>query len=115
MAAVRFGVVGLGIIGMQHAGILASGAVKGAALGGLCTHQQARLEEAGGKFPGVRLFASYEEMLAARNCDAVLIATPHTEHARMAREAFAAGLHVLVEKPLAVTIAAAREVVAEYG
>jgi len=45
--------------------------------------------------------------------DAVYIAVPHSAHAAVAREAIAAGRHVLVEKPFATSAAEAREVVDE--
>jgi hypothetical protein len=50
----------------------------------------------------VRAFGSAAELLADPGIDAVYIATPHTEHLRLAVEAAEAGKHVLCEKPLAV-------------
>lgn len=45
----------------------------------------------------------YEEVLADRDIDAVLIATRHNLHARLALEGLRAGKHVFLEKPLALT------------
>jgi predicted dehydrogenase len=50
-------------------------------------------------------------MLASKTVDAIIIATLHYYHPPVAIAAFDAGVHVLCEKPLAVTIGAAREVV----
>lgn len=56
----------------------------------------------GGKTP--RGFVDYRELLAEKELDAVIIATPEHLHHRMLLDALAAGKHVYVEKPLAHTI-----------
>jgi len=50
-------------------------------------------------------------MLAARDVDAVLVATPPSRHHAMALAALRAGKHVWVEKPLALTVSDGRELV----
>jgi predicted dehydrogenase len=57
-----------------------------------------------------RAHGSYEALLADDGVDVVYVASPHTEHAAHALAAIAAGRHVLVEKPLAVTAAEGRHV-----
>jgi predicted dehydrogenase len=57
-------------------------------------------------------FADYEQALAATRPDAVSINTYPDTHAEYAMKAFAAGCHVFLEKPLAVTVAEAEAVVA---
>ena len=57
---------------------------------------------------GAPSFATLKEALAATSFDAVLIATPGPTHAVLIQEAAAAGLHILVEKPLAYSRADAR-------
>jgi predicted dehydrogenase len=54
-------------------------------------------------------FPSPDALLDLRDLDAVLIAAPHHEHAPLAMEALQAGLHVIVEKPLANDLTAAIE------
>lgn len=49
--------------------------------------------------------ASYAELLARDDVDAVLIATPHADHCAQVLQAAAAGKHVLIEKPMATTLA----------
>jgi len=64
--------------------------------------------EARGQFTktfGGRAYATVEELCADPGIDAVYVATPHQLHARHAGIAAAAGKHVLVEKPMAVTLA----------
>lgn len=52
------------------------------------------------RYPGARIFESYEELLSATEPEGVIVATPHSHHYRPARAALEAGAHVLVEKPL---------------
>src|SRR5262249_25340616 len=58
------------------------------------------------------MFTSYERMLAEAALDAVLICTPHALHAPQAAAALDAGLHVLVEKPLALSVREAESLAA---
>ena len=63
---------------------------------------------------GVRpaTFASLGEALAATPLDAIDITTAPHLHPAVAREAFAHGLHVLVEKPIALTVHGGQEMIA---
>lgn len=60
-------------------------------------------------YPYISTTQSHRELLAA-DVDAVVIATPVSTHHRLALEALYAGKHVLVEKPLAATVAEATEI-----
>ena len=62
------------------------------------------------QLPGVRVYAGHEELLEAEqgNLDFVDVATPPCDHAAVAHAALDRGLHVLCEKPLAVSIDEAR-------
>jgi predicted dehydrogenase len=65
--------------------------------------------------PGGRAYAAVETLLAEEALDFVDICTPPSSHAAAAEQALAAGLHVLCEKPLAVTAAAALRVAEAAG
>ena len=95
---VRFGIVGLGAMGAAHARMLQEGKIRRAVLAAVCDVSP----EATKRFPSVRAFAKSEEMLRSGEIDAVLIATPHYAHVPEGIAALRSGLHVLVEKPLAV-------------
>ena len=61
---------------------------------------------------GVPSFASHTELLAAIRPDVVHITTPHDQHVQPAIDALAAGVHVVVEKPVAQTCEEAERLVA---
>jgi predicted dehydrogenase len=56
-------------------------------------------------------YASHEDLLERAGVDAVLVASPSATHAQVALDALAAGVHVLVEKPLCLTEADAARIV----
>lgn len=62
--------------------------------------------------PGARCFSTLEDALAGVEADAVIICTPTLYHAPLARLAFAAGKHVLVEKGMTTDLATGVELVA---
>ncbi len=64
---------------------------------------------------GVAAYADLPALLAHPGLDAVIIATPTPLHAEQVSQAAAAGLHVLVEKPMAVTLDDARAMVQACG
>jgi predicted dehydrogenase len=57
-----------------------------------------------------RSYGAYEQLLADRNVDIVYVAAPHSEHKPLGLAAIAAGKHVLIEKPLALSAAEATEI-----
>src|SRR6185312_1388472 len=62
-------------------------------------------------FPDIRTFEDAETLIALREVDAVVIATPVASHYDIARRALDAGKHVLVEKPMCATSNEARDLV----
>jgi predicted dehydrogenase len=61
---------------------------------------------------GCPFFVDHRDMLAELHPDVAVIVTPHPFHAPLALDCFAAGTHVLVEKPLAVEVAEADRMIA---
>ena len=106
----RVAVVGVGNVGASHARELMLGKVQRATLAAVCDTSPIALA----RFADVPAFASQTALLSAGIADAVLIATPHYDHTPLAIEALNAGLHVLVEKPLAVHKADALRMLAAY-
>ena len=102
---VRYAVVGLGHIA-QVAVLPAFGnARRNSKLAALVSGDPVKLEELGKKYHVERRYSyeQYDQMLKSGEVDAVYIALPNSLHAEYAIRAAQAGVHVLVEKPMALT------------
>ncbi|MHB1109352.1 MAG: inositol 2-dehydrogenase [Devosia sp.] len=97
---VRFGVLGAGRIGKVHANIIAQSGRASVAYVADAMPEAARSLAAA---VGARV-ASVEEIIAARDVDAVLIATPTDTHADLIEKAAQAGKAILCEKPLSLSV-----------
>ena len=78
---------------------------------GMADPVQGQLDETVAAHPalqGLPQFPSLDALLAGSDLDAVLIATPHQCHCEQVVQSFDAGLHVLIEKPLACSVADAQ-------
>jgi predicted dehydrogenase len=96
---IRWGVIGLGNMGRFYAALLREGQIPGAVLSAICdvdAEALARQPESEAKFSAVRDF------LRAGVVDAVLVATPHPSHRPVGLAVLAAGLPLLMDKPLAM-------------
>lgn len=96
---IRCGVAGTGSLGQHHARIYAS--LPGAELAGIFEPDDARAADICARH-GCRRFATLEEM--AGGCDAVSVVVPTNHHAAVALPLLAQGVHLLIEKPLCVTM-----------
>jgi len=106
---VRIGIVGVGGMGSAHASNVSQ--METATLAAVCDIDPSTLKATSEKY-GVPGFANHLDLLSSGLVDAVMIATPHYFHPPIAVDAFARGLHVLSEKPIAVTVAAADGMIA---
>jgi len=96
-----FLLVGCGRIGIRHADIIA----KQGKLAAVCDIDLGKASDTGTRF-GVKYFSRFDEMLAAfPTADAVAICTPNGLHAAQTIAALKHNLHVLCEKPMALTTA----------
>ncbi|MGC8666655.1 MAG: Gfo/Idh/MocA family protein [Chthonomonadales bacterium] len=104
---IRFGVIGAGwFASRRHIPDIRSHPE--AALDALCRRDRSALERLAEHFQPAATFTDWQEMLAQRSLDAVVIATPPAQHYEQALAAVEAGLHVLLEKPMTLTSAQAR-------
>lgn len=94
---IRYGMIGLGWPGLNHARGLAR--VEGASLAAASDLSSERREAFHSEFHPRRLYVSYEELLADPEVDAVVISLPNFLHFPVTLAAIQAGKHVLCEKP----------------
>lgn len=83
------------------------------ALSAICDRNPEALARWAVVYPGARTTTDYQQVLADRSLDAVVLATPAATHAELAMQALRAGKHVLVEKPLALNRQEAEALAAE--
>ena len=112
MDQVRMGIIGLGSMGWHHAKYLND--IDGCTFAAACDAAPELVERAVDEMD-VRGFSDADELLDSGRVNAVLIATPHYFHPMYAEAAFRRGIHVLVEKPVAVTAKAAQHTNDAYG
>lgn len=104
----RVGVIGTGNIGTSHARSL-HGEVSGATVVGVCDVDADRADAVAQEIQA-DVYPSPEALIGSAEVDAVVIASPDDLHAEQALTALAAGKPMLLEKPLAPTVADARRV-----
>ena len=97
---IRFGVIGCGGIAKWH--VSAIRAIEGASVAAVCDEQPGRAEEFG-RESGAAHFSDPARMFESGLVEAVCICTPSGLHAELCIKAVESGLHVVVEKPLAIT------------
>ena len=113
---IRCAVVGYGPVfnwGRMHARWM--GAVDGLRLVAICDRDAFRVAEAKTDFPAVDTHTDLAEMLRRDDVDLVAVVTPHNTHASVAIECLRAGKHVVVEKPMCISVAEATEMIRAAG
>lgn len=111
MSKAYFGVIGCGSIA-EIAHFPSIDRTEGAELRAICDINAERAEKAATQWNAASWYTSYREMLdECSDLDAVIIATPNNVHRNQAVAAAKAGVHVVVEKPLAPTNKEAWEIV----
>ena len=106
---IAVGIVGCGYWGPNLARIFSGSAQ--AHLTALCDPAIERRRHMQGLHPQVAVFDNFCAMLANRDLDAIVIATPAKTHFAIAKASLLAGKHVLVEKPMASTSRECKELI----
>ena len=107
-AMINVALIGYGFAGKTfHAPLLS--ATAGLNLYAIVSSDAAKVQA---DFPGMRVIADAQQAIADPNIDLVVIASPNTTHAPLAREALEAGKHVVVDKPFTLNMQEARELIA---
>jgi predicted dehydrogenase len=108
LSQIRVGQAGLGYWGAN----LVRNFDELAELAWLCDASEERREQYARRYPNARVTADFDELVAADDVDAVVIATPVPSHYDLAKRALLAGKHVFVEKPPAMRASEMEELVA---
>ena len=109
----RLGIIGAGNIASAHIQNVLDGKCPNIEIVAVADRKESRRQWAAEKLPDARIFTEGSDLIAAKCCDAVLIAVPHYQHPTLAIEAFRAGQHVMCEKPAGVYTLQVREMIAE--
>ncbi len=107
---VKIGIIGCGTIGSTHAEAYTH--VPDAEVVALCDILPDRLKEKSERHNVAKTYLDYHELLADPEIEAVSICVPNDLHAPIAIDAFKAGKHVLLEKPMTMNADLARDIVA---
>src|SRR6187402_2267334 len=102
MPEVRCGLVGYGAWGTHHARAILQTA--GATLAAICARSEASRALAAADHPAARIYADHREMLARESLDLCDVVLPSDLHFAVARDVLESGRHVLLEKPMALSV-----------
>lgn len=106
----RYAVIGSGMMGLEHIRNLIQ--MPNVVIVGVCDPHTPSLEKARralNRVEGVRYFTSHQDLLANCDADVVVIATPNHTHHPIALDALRTGKHLLIEKPLGISVAQCKE------
>jgi dTDP-4-amino-4,6-dideoxygalactose transaminase/predicted dehydrogenase len=104
---IRIGIIGVGVMGREHATVV--GANPNLKLTAVADSFAKNARAVAGDF-GCTAYETADELINSGTVDAVVVATPHWQHGDLASAALKAGLHVICEKPLTVTVEQADDV-----
>ena len=105
-----FGLIGYGAWGAHHARALAK--APEARLSAIAAHSESSCARAKGDHPDARVFDDHRRMLADEDLDAVAVVLPTHLHESVAVDVLEAGCHLLLEKPMAPSLAACDRLIA---
>lgn len=109
LSVARIGIVGTGHFGRYHAEAFAR--LRRARVVGVCNRSRKSAEDLAQRLGASLVTSDPQELFASPEVDGVVIATHNDSHAELCRRAVVAGKHVLVEKPLGMSLKECEEVV----
>jgi myo-inositol 2-dehydrogenase/D-chiro-inositol 1-dehydrogenase len=110
MTPVRFALIGYGAWGRHHA--RAIGQTAGAALTAIAARSATTCAAAQADHPGVAVYDDYRALLARDDLDVVDVVLPSHLHHEVGRAVLESGRHLLLEKPMALTVAHCQDLIA---
>jgi myo-inositol 2-dehydrogenase/D-chiro-inositol 1-dehydrogenase len=110
MTPVRFGLIGHGAWGSHHARAISL--TDGAVLTAIAARSPATCAKAQADHPGVAVYDNYRALLTRADLDVVDVVLPSHLHHEVGRAVLEAGKHLLLEKPMALTVAQCDDLIA---
>ena len=107
---IRLAMLGTGTIAHSHA--QAAQSTADCQLTAIVNHRPESMARYAGEYGIKRQYANLDALIAAGGIDAVIVGTPNALHAEQAIAALDAGIHVLLEKPMAMNAVEARAILA---
>jgi predicted dehydrogenase len=107
----RLGFLGVGAMGLSHVNQFHVTNAARAECVALCSRNEANIKKALAVAPHAKIFRDERELIHS-DLDAVVISTPNSTHAALARETLKAGKHLFLEKPIGITPEECRSVLA---
>jgi UDP-N-acetyl-2-amino-2-deoxyglucuronate dehydrogenase len=107
----RFALVGCGRIAKRHSELLGHGQVNGARLAAVCDVVRSRAEAIGAQF-GVPAYSDMHDMMTRESVDVAVVLTESGMHAEHVISLARHGKHIMVEKPMALTLSDADRMIA---
>jgi len=108
LSRIRYGVIGIGGVGREH--VKCALKIPELDLVAVADVNEQFLAQAREEY-GVKTYTDYVEMIEKEKLDAVSVCVPHFLHAPITINAIKAGAHVLVEKPIAISVKEADEMI----
>ncbi|WP_339612519.1 Gfo/Idh/MocA family oxidoreductase [uncultured Rubinisphaera sp.] len=99
---IRFGLIGFGAWGKHHADAIDK--TDGTELVGISARSEASCSEARDTYADAKVYSNYEDLLADDSIEIVDIVVPSYLHHEIASKALKAGKHLLLEKPMAISM-----------
>jgi len=102
---IKFGVIGIGGMGANHANLLLNNKIKNASLSAICDTNEVFSKN----FPGIPFYKNSSDILNKKIIDVAIISTPHRSHISLGKQALENNIDIIIEKPLAVTTRECKE------
>jgi myo-inositol 2-dehydrogenase/D-chiro-inositol 1-dehydrogenase len=109
MPAVRVGLIGYGAWGRHHARAIAS--VPAAELTAICARSPENVVAARSEYPHAAIYADYQELLDREDVELCDVVLPSDLHYDVSKAVLESGRHLLLEKPMTLSVAGCRELI----
>ncbi|MBS56258.1 MAG: oxidoreductase [Rickettsiales bacterium] len=96
---IRYGIVGIGGVGANHANLFLQNKVDNACLSSICDTNTSFSKN----FPDIPFYTNTSDFFNNEKIDVAIIATPHGSHINLGKQALENNINAIIEKPLAVT------------